>query len=350
MARRYNPYYVNEGRYGGVGQAIGNLGQIFADMNDPMRGAAVDRAAWSARRDREDVIDTTMARGGRETLGNIFENYSPETYSPQQVMAEAVRSNAYDPDDIGTLFQVASGNLPGMSDQQRAGAYTGTGGTIGPDDAFSLEGANDIAMRNAGFDQDLQQIKEQGDYRTAIDVQALKDRNDPMSRDQLLASLFMSEGPEAATEAQAALYGRGSGGRSGDPWMEAKRRSDIEADVFNTIDTIVTDMGLDPSTVPPELRQQVAEEALAQVRNSEASPRAAAMAAFQARNPRAEGLGWLFDGSPRLEYDETPAPRQPDLAGEREGYPVVASDADFDKLPSGTEFIDAETGKRYIKP
>lgn len=327
MARRYSPYYANEGRYGGVGQAVGNLGALFADMNDPSREIAADRAAWAARRDREDVIDTTQSRQGRGEIADMFAQFDPETYDPRQVLAAGVRNNAYDPNELGDLFMVASGNLPGMDDAQRAGAYVGTGQTISPDDAFSIPGRDTVANRNFGYDMDELRVEEQG----KMDREMAGIRNKPLSRDQLMASLFMQD-PELAAEARPALYGEGSGSGT-DPSLQAGRWADLEADVDEAINLLAGDLGFeDAAAIPPDLRSKLLNDSMELVREGQMTPRNALSQVLPRYNVRAEDPTTLFNpgswfSGPEVQYDEPAmAPQQPPSTGGPQPGMVEMSD------------------------
>lgn len=336
MARQPNPYYADAGRLNPVNQGLTNLaqvGQMFLSGPDPRTRAATLSSAWDARRNREEVTDIVDRRGGRQQLGDVFAGYQPDTYDPRQVLGTALRSGAMDPEDLGTLFRVAAGNLPGMSDQQRAGAVIGAGGRIGPDSAFSIGDRESVAGRNAANEQALRQMREAAamerlQYETGAEAE-----QGPTSRDELLTSLFMNEGPDAAGQARTALYGE-SGGASANPWLEATRRSNVEGDVETVLNSMIEGMGLESGAVPPELRTQIVREAMRGIQEG-STPTAEVGRLLQQLNVRAEDPGWFRD--PRLVYDEAP------------GAPAAAaapSDAEMPPVPGARRAPD---GNWYVQ-
>lgn len=166
MPRRANPYYAPSGPYQGVAEGITNLGAMFMPP-DAANVAGAEASAWGARKAREDVVDTRAARQGRSALGDLFANYDRSTYDPRQVLAESIRSGAYDPAEIGTLFRVGAGNLPGMTEEDRTGALVGTGTTLGPNAAVSMDHQDRIRRENRQADMMLQGMQEAGKDRRA---------------------------------------------------------------------------------------------------------------------------------------------------------------------------------------
>lgn len=322
MPRGINPYYANEGRYAGVGQAVGNLGQVFLQMNDPSNLAKADALGWQARGDREQVIDTQRTRASRDQLGDIFATMDPNTFDQRQVLSEAVRGDVYDPNQIGDLFRVAQSNVPGFSDDQVARSVIGAGGDIGKDDAFSLTGQQNIADRNFGYENDLAQQKQAADYRQAIDLQNQK----PLSRDQMIGQLFQTQGPEAAQEGVASMYAPRATGAGSDPLVSAKRRADLEdllmSEMATQLGPEVAEIG-----VPPELRGEVVTEALRLVEQEGLAPIEAITQVLGGLDVSTQGTGW-FDGDPRVEYapkaQQAPAPIQPGAV--EDGYEFLGGD------------------------
>jgi len=355
MAARYSPYYVNEGRYGGVGQSIGQLGQVFADMNDPSRNIAADQAGWQTRKLREDVQNSTEARGGRGQIADIISTMDPATMDPRQIISTGVRNNSYEPSKIGDLFEVMMGNVPGATDAQRAGARVGAGKVVAPNDAFSLPGQDAIATRNAGFDSTLQAEKATQSSNQLIRGKQFDVNNPgPLSRDQLLSDLFQTQGPEAADSARQVLYnqtGAGDSGAGGYSWLDAKRKAEIEGLISKEVNSVPLDLGLDGGAVPPELRSIIINGAMDLVENQGATPAAAVGKMLQQYQVKKEGESSMFspstwgNGDPRVGYTPPIAGATPQSGG----LPTVISDEDYNALPPGAQFQD-ETGKTFRKP
>lgn len=205
MPRGPNPYFAPSGQYEGIAQSINNLGQAFLAGNDPLRKAQGEQAAWGARTSMEEVKDSMAAREGRQELGNFFSNYDPETYAPQQVIGQAVASNAYNPDDLGQLMLVAAGNLQGMSDEQKAGALLGTGETLGENEFVSVGDREGGRQSNFQNDMAIQRMEEQAetdrDLASAFTLSSGQTRFGPDG--QVIAS---SPGEANSGTGQAVMY------------------------------------------------------------------------------------------------------------------------------------------------
>lgn len=277
MARGANPYYADAGQYNGIAEGLSNLGQAFLQGSDPVRKAQAEQAAWQARTARERVLDSQQARQGRQTVGDMFSNYDPATYSPADIIGTSIGSGALDPGDIGRLMLVGAGNLPGMSDEQRAGALVGVGQTIGENQGVSLGDREGIADRN----QD-----------NAVQLQGMRDAA-AMARTQATIAGAMDRHltPKAGSGAGGAL----------DP-MDATRLADLEGDAYKAIDTFAEGLGLDPASLPPELRTYLGNEAVNAARAGQPL-RGTIGSLFDSANVRMEDTNSWWPGGDALQYE-----------------------------------------------
>lgn len=179
MARGPNPYYAPAGQYEGIAEGVNNLASAFLSTPDPAATARAEATAWTGRKAREGVMDSVAARQGREQLGSLFENFSADSYDPRQILSAAVGSGAYKPGEIGDLYLTMAGNLPGMTDEQRAGALVGTGRTIGENAGVSLGDREGVATRNFENDSALQSQEDQAALNRALATERLRQQDNP---------------------------------------------------------------------------------------------------------------------------------------------------------------------------
>jgi len=366
MAQRFSPYYANEGRYGGVGKAVGNLGQVFADMNDPSAGIATDRAAWDTRKNMEDVTDTTMARSGRGKAAELILSGDPGGDDMRQLFASVIEGGSYTPSETAKLLQAIQGNIKGATDEERAGAYVGGGGTISPDDAFSIDGRNEVAGRNAGYAQELEALK--GANSQAETMMGKRfDLNNPTGRDDTVGSVFRSQGAEAGNEAYRAMYGTGSGGTGagvgagGGPvgvTPDQGRFLDAQGKIREELSAMLASYGVPVDKkgntrvglLPQGYYENVLQQATDMASQDNFSRGVSFYVEKALKNQEQMPGGYTEDNSiwPGFGGEElkmkSNSPSPP--AG---GQTVVTTDAEYDALPPGTMFVD-ETGKGFHKP
>lgn len=332
MPIRANPYQADAGQYNAIGQGINNLGQAFLAANDPLAGARAEQAAWAARANREKVMDAMDARGGRGQLGELLRTFDP-TGDHRELFAQGVGSGAMDPDDLGGLFRTMMANFGG-SDEQVARSFAGAGDAIGVDDAFSLGGRDQVAGRNHQYDvardqatPTLNEALGRQFMAGQLGVQDIYPNRfaaankynaeagqvgAPGSRDELMAWTAIHDSPEAAGALRPHLYGPGGGaggpggadGLGGVDELAATRRSALGEAADEAINNYATDLGLDPSDIPTQLRGALLDGAVRMMLDdSAADPRAAVSQLWQQFGMGAEPRG-LFGRGRELVYDQ----------------------------------------------
>lgn len=316
MARRPNPYYMaDSGRYAPVGQGLTNLASVFMSTPDAAKTAQTEALAWQARGARQEQAMQRENRQEMDRLANLFELYDPATHDNRQVLATGIRAGM-EQGDIADLFRTAAGNLEGMTDEQRAGALVGTGETLGENDAVSIARQDRLRGENQ-----------------AADLSGL-------SRDELLANIFLTQGADAADKARGVLYNPPAP-RQDQHWLNMTRQAQLEEEVVAELNALAADLGLPEGTpIPPELRGKVVPESMELIRSGGQTPRAAVAQTLRKYNPRAAGQGWFFDGSPRVEYDAPAAAAPTPSAG---GLPAQDENG-------WTLEIDAQGNRAYVSP
>lgn len=295
--RQSNPYYVApSGNLDAIGQGATNLASVFMNTPNSADRAKSEALAWQARGSRQDQQFAQEDREEMQRMANLFELHDPATYDPRQVMATGLRGNM-DQGDLAQLFLTATGNLPGMTEEQRTGALVGSGRTLGPDQAVSMEHQGRLREENRAADA--------------------ADQTSQLSRDQALASIFTEQGPEAAEVAREAMYGPPAAGKQPDPWLEAKRRADVESAVLGEIDYLPTKMGgAGDAEVPQEVYDYILPRAMELVAEGD-TPAAAVSRVSQKMNLNLDRNWMIPFQKDRIEYQvpsqrDTPAqPRQP---------------------------------------
>jgi len=399
MARTYNPY---ASQYEGAIRAAGELGQQFLKSTNPAAGIEAEALGWQANKDRQSALDSIDARGGRKRVGSMISGYDPadpNTWDPAQLAGAAVSSGAFDadPKKLGSLFQVLTGNLPGMSAEQRAGAYVGAGNAISPKDAFSPPDREFVRgeIQKNTLAQDRQQ--QLADMQQAFGVQGMendssmrelqwKTQNSPftLSNGQ---GRYGPLGEEIANrpdpDGPGGSGGSGGGANGGPGVYEVTpgqaRYMDAQDSFADILSPMLAEMGvpsdeednLRTELLPPGYFDQIVQTATDAARRDNFR-RAKAWYVQNALRSQSEVPGGYTEDSILAEEELTmqPGGRQvaPEFRGLMQqqgrsasaalqqpaaqgpgGLPVVVSDADYEALPPGAMFQD-ETGQQFRKP
>ena len=269
--------------YAPVGQGITALAQAFLAKPSALDSAKGEALAWEGRNSRLKSMQTEREEAGLSELAEIVSGHQAATYDPRQVMAAGLRSGR-NASDLSQLFLTMAGNLD-MGDEnntraRRAGAMVGTGRTLNPTDAVTLEQQKEIQ------DQQAAQARAKGP---------------DMTRDRYLVEREMAgDTPEQIAALRERLYGPEKGFKPVDPVTAALNRDKLQAAAAAELGALWSEEG--DFALPPELTAAIYEQAVSQAVDNQKPIGTTVAELFRAAAPEKVG-NWNPFKSNRVEYD-----------------------------------------------